>query len=151
MKLYHYTSIEHLEQILDDGKIRLSPSNLLRPINPHIVHGELVDETDKYKPVVWFTSVLDFDKAREAGLAGSAVDKTEVAIVIEPTPLEMRCMFHKWDKWAMANYIEGAWFRALKKVAPQWQSFYVTEHPVMISNDTGIIFRPDIFTALRKD
>ena len=148
MKLYHYTSLERLDQILADGELKLTRSNLVEPKSPHldIKNRRVVDETDNIKPVVWFTSSLDFDKAALVGFSGSAMGKTEVAIQIE-TGIQV---FHKWDKWAISNGIEETWFQALKKTAPLWDTFYICEHPVKIDDYTMLCFRPDIAQAMRK-
>lgn len=139
MLLYHYTSIENLKSILQCGEIKLTASNLLKPVNPEIINGRLTDETDKYMPVVWFTDLLDFDRANACGLYGSAADKTEAAIVINADK-----DFYKWDVWAEKNNIDAAWFNALKKAAPLWETFYITEHPAKITETARIILRPDI-------
>lgn len=144
MKLYHYTSLEHLRQILTDGKINLSASNLLRPINPHMENRCFVDDTDNYKPVVWFTSLLDFDRAVNCGLSPS---KTEAAIQIESPG---KPLFRKWDKWAIENSIEKKWFDTLKETAPLWKTFYITETPVKINETARIIFRPDIQQSFQE-
>ena len=148
MTLYHYTSLELLRQILNDKEIKLSPSNLLKPVNPKIINGELVDETDSYKPVVWLTSVSDFNKVvNTTGLEGSITDKTEAAIVIETNPIQA---FYKWDTWALKNGIDTEWFKALKKTASGWNDFYITETPIKIDKRCNIIFRPDIYDKLQK-
>lgn len=146
MNLYHYTSLDHLQQILSDKKLKLTQSNLLRPVNPRIENGTIVSDTDYYKPVVWFSSVLNFDKAKDCGLSGSFQDKTEAVIVIKSS----KQPFYKWSEWAKKNGIEKQWFNDLKKTAPLWNSFYITELPVKIDNDTGIIFRPDIAEELTR-
>lgn len=138
MKFYHYTSLDHLRQILAERKINLTASNLLKPIAPHIVNGNLVDETDSYKPVAWFTSLLDFDRAIKCGLYP---EKTEAAIVFETTEKDR---FRKWEEWATENGIEKEWFDNLKQTAPLWRTFYVSEKPVYFDKNTGVIFRPDI-------
>lgn len=145
MKLYHYTSLNNLRQILEDAEIKTSPSNLLKPVAPKLINGTFTDETDSYKPVVWFTSTSDFDGVAYAlGLVGSATDKTEAAIEVETA---MKA-FYKWEAWAQKNGIEKEWFEALKKTAPGWADFYLTEAPVKITGDCRIIFRPDIAEML---
>ena len=142
MKLYHYTSLGHLLQIFSNGQLKLTPSNLLRTKNIVIVNGEATDPTDKYKPVVWFTDLLDFDKAINCGLK-SEIDKTAVAIEIDTDNYSQS--FEKWDKWAVKNGIDKYWFSILKKTAPQWKTFYITEKPVTLDEETGIIYKtPEI-------
>ena len=99
MKLYHYTSLDHLQLILDSKKLKLTTSNLQPPKNPRWEMGEdgimaLVSDNDDYKPVVWFSSELNFENAIKNGLYAR---KTEVAIVISDAKPPM---FRKWIKWA---------------------------------------------------
>lgn len=145
MLLYHYTSLDNLQQILDDKRIKTSPSNLLKPINPHLINGKFIDETDTHKPVVWFTSLLDFEKARACGLTGSIVDKTEAAICINS--LEAK----KWAIWATQNNIDKSWFKALKASAPMWETFYIVEHDILFDENTKIVLRPDIMENFKQD
>lgn len=147
MKLYHYTSINHLKEILRSGEIRLTASNLMKPKNPTLLNGRLVDETDNYMPVVWFTDTLDFETAYNCGLSGGIEDKTEAAITVT---VNDTMTFYKWDQWAEQNDIDPEWFEALKKTAPEWDTFYISETPVKITNETGIIFRPDIAELLKQ-
>lgn len=151
MPLYHYTSLYQLKLIMDAKQIDLCPSNLVRPDDWYMVEDAngiptVADETDDFKPVVWLTNFLDFKRALKSGLNKP---KTECAIVVKnPDP----ACFVKWDKWAIANGIEKKWFNALKRTAPEWPSFYVTEKPIVITNEgTGVIFRPDIRKALDID
>ena len=82
MILYHYTSLEHLREILRDGIIKTTNSNLILPRNLRIEKGSLISDTDHIKPVVWFTSELNFDREGN-GLAWSVMDKTAAAIAID--------------------------------------------------------------------
>lgn len=148
LTLYHYTSRMHLRQILADQEIKLTGSNLIRPTNIRIVNGKAVSDADSYKPVVWFTSILDFKAAAFCGLEGSVIDKTEVAIMVVIRP---PMIAHKWAEWAAANGIEQEWFNDLKATAPQWRNFYITEYPVRFDENTCVIFRPDIAEKLEVD
>ena len=138
MKLYHYTNIDHLFQILKDGEIKVTRSNIVRPINPQVVNGKFIDQTDNIKPVVWFSSLEDFEAAKFSGMGAH---KTEVAIQVDTMGLQQ---FHKWDKWAIANGIDDKWFAILKRTAPAWEHFYITEAPVKITDSVRIIPRPDL-------
>lgn len=146
LTLYHYTSIYHLRQILEDQEIKRTCSNLIPPKNPRIENNALVSDNDNYKPVVWFTSVLDFSKAALCGVDGGLMDKTQVAIAVDVQP---PLIAYKWDEWAIANGTDKEWFEAIKETAPQWHTFYVTESPVKLGNNTGVIFRPDIFEKVK--
>lgn len=141
MILYHYTSLSNLRQILDEKVIKTTASNLFKPIAPKLVNGTFADTTDIYKPVVWFTTIDRFDLASGCGLYGAADDKTEAAIVVNTAgPI----IFQKWDQWAIKNGIEKLWFSRLKETAPYWETFYVSEIPIPINENTSISFRPDV-------
>ena len=131
--LYHFTSIENLREILNTGIIKLCPSNLLKPINPHIVNDCLLDETDQVKPVVWFSNDGSFEHAVGNGLS---LEKTQAVIVV---PTSAVC-FTKWDEWAVSNHIDCEWFEVLKNTALNWESFYVSELAVPITEEIRIAF-----------
>lgn len=139
MILFHYTSFSHLSEILEDGIIKTTNSNLLEPTNMHVENHVLVSDTDWYKPVVWFSSELDFENANNNGLGGGLMDKTEVAIAIDTTGPQM---FYKWDEWAIRNNIQPRWFERLKRTGPNWRTWYISERPVQITDTTRIIPRP---------
>ena len=69
--LYHYTSRMQAEQIIKSGYLKLTPSNLIKPIDARIVKHEdgtfgVVSEiSDPVKPVVWLT---DSEDASRMGL-----------------------------------------------------------------------------------
>ena len=148
MILYHYTSLENLEKIISDGYLKLTASNLLEPKNPKVENGILVDVTDSFKPVVWFSDDLDFDRAIDNGLKGSRSDKTAVAIAICNANTRL---FKRWDKWAKENNIKDSWFRTLKWTAPNWRTFYISELTVYLNDwKTEIIYRPDVIEKLKR-
>ena len=147
-KLYHYTSIEHLQEILSDGVIKRTCSNLAFPTNCRIEEGCVVSDTDHIKPVVWFTDKqLDVtDNGKGLGIYGGIMDKTACAIVLQnPTPNK----YIKWSDWAIKNHIDPEWFDALKSSAPYWDSFYICEKPVKIDHNVKIIIRSDILEELK--
>ena len=148
MTLYHYTCLEHLRQILADGIIKTTHSNLLRPVNPRFINGVFADpETDSYKPVVWLTSTLDFSAGEGNGLTGSVYDKTECAIAIE---VMFYHHFRKWDEWTKENKADKEWIARLKATAPNWRSWYISEKPIVMDSATNIIFRSDILAELKE-
>lgn len=149
MKLYHYTSTDHLRLILSDGKLKLTASNLEPPKNLHLIMQEdgipsFVADNDNYKPVVWFTSELNFDNAIKNGLSKR---KTEVAICINDAKPPR---FRKWLKWAQENHIEKKQFDSLTKSATNYKTWYISEAEVPIDENVEIIFRPDIFEQINN-
>ncbi len=151
MMLYHFTSRWHLQQILKDGYLKLTPSNLKEPYDLQIINGKAISSTDNIKPVVWLTTVEEFEKAANCGISGASVDKTEARIEIDTSKYPLQA-FYKWDKWAIKNGTDIQWFELLKKTAPEWKTFYVSEHPIKILNSYPCIsFRPDIFKELASD
>ena len=150
MELYHYTSASYLQQILSDGYLRLTRSNLKQARNPKIENGSFADVTDSFKPVVWFSNELNFENANDNGfLSEGVLDKTEVAIAILNAN---KAVFKKWDEWAKKNNIDKEWFRVMKKTAPNWRTFYISEMTIYLNEwDTRIVFRPDIAEKLTKE
>ncbi len=147
MILYHYTSVWHLRQIMDTGYIKLSPSNLLYPVNMRIVNNCVVSDTDNYKPVIWTTTDDSF-RAAPHGLAAPKgkkmlFDKTEVAIVFEDDP-----DFVQYESWAKKNNIDRKWFRELTRGC-DYKSWFVSEKQKKYKDVAGIIFRPDIFELVK--
>ena len=57
--LYHYTSRYHLKKIMESGYLKLTPSDLIKPVDLKIIryedgHCSAVSEiSDHVKPVVW--------------------------------------------------------------------------------------------------
>ena len=89
--LYHYTCKEYVESILEEG-LRLTVSNLLKPVNMRVVNGCLVSDTDGYKPVVWFSDSISPEKN---GLDGSRFNKKEIRVTVEKTD-----EYKYWDLWS---------------------------------------------------
>lgn len=107
--LYHFTSRQQLDWILEDGYLKLTPSNLKEPKHIKKVIDErgvitYADPTDFYKPVVWLTENPE-PKARENGLSDI---KTEVRITVKKTD-----DFKEWDTWALKNGIKVDWYKRL--------------------------------------
>lgn len=96
MLLYHYTSVEHLDWILEDGFLKTVSSN----ISPHL-HA-------RNPQVVWLTTNPDPAEGT-MGLAGSAVDKYAIQITVDVPRRDV----HKWLTWAQARGINRQWFNGL--------------------------------------
>ena len=145
MKLYHYTCQFHLDEILHDGFLKLTRSNLMQPIAPYVADGVFRDATDNIKPVVWFSSELNFKNAVNNGLDNDFIndplyDKTAIAIVIDT---DNNGVYEKWEPWALKNGIDRQWLKVLKQTAPNWRTFYISEKPVKIDSNTEILYKKD--------
>lgn len=126
--LYHYTAVLRWEQIKESGFLKLTPSNLLKPKNPKmekLPDGTYVyaDETDDYKPVVWFTNL---DSPEGHGLDEI---KTEIQIVVK---------FNKekhlwWVDWKDKNRMNKSWFKSLTQ-GMRYGSWYVCEEIIPIED-----------------
>lgn len=137
-ELYHYTSLYHLDTILEEGYLKLTPSNLREPKNPRIENHKLVSDSDNIKPVVWLTSTRYSDKTADTtGLSGSVVDKTEVCFVINNVS---NCKH--WKTWAFDLNIELGWFKLITK-GYDYKDWYISEKIIPIK-DTTIIFKDTI-------
>ena len=111
MILYHFTSTHHLPKILEDGRLKVTESNLSRTR----VHAG--------PDVVWLTS--DPMPASQEWAGGSQVDKAEIRFTVR-VPAQQA---GKWRKWARAHGIDPGWARALT-VAGDSGSWYVIERAV---------------------
>lgn len=117
------------EQIKESGYLKLTPSNLLKPKNPKMVKQEdgtyvCADETDSYKPVVWFTN--------SPSPEGHGIDdvKTEIQIAIQ---------FNKtkhlwWVDWKDKNRMNKKWFKDLTSHGERYGSWYVCEEIVPLED-----------------
>ena len=141
MKLYHFTHLNHLIDIIKDKELKLTDSNLLTPTSP------FRDLTSLYKPVVWFSKTMSFKDAEKGiGVKFRKVsleyDKSAISIAVDTSVLSQD--FFVWHIWAKENGIEDKWFKRLIRTAPSWKSFYITEKAVPLADDTQIFLRTDI-------
>lgn len=146
VKLYHFTSKRHFQEILDSGVLKVSPSNLVKPKNLHF--DKTLDRWDwdtyDYKPVVWLTeSPTARDEVMQAtGKEGSGERKDEVRIAAEKTP-----GMQKWTKWAEANGIDRKWFKDVKRASRDHQAWYVSEIPIPVEDFAAVEIDGEPFHA----
>lgn len=89
--LYHFTSLTHLSDILVDGYLDVTESNLSKK------------RERAGKDVVWLTTESTTELG--LGLDGSAVDKKALRFTVR---LHKRA-FSKWRDWAHAHGIDPNW------------------------------------------
>ena len=132
MILYHYTSWYHMMEIIASGHITRAPSNLLKPKNPFIDSGTLVDpETDEYKPVIWLT---DSESPERLGIDGPPPEYSKKRVRFS---IPMQPHFTKWDKWAKRNKMDTDWKRCLTS-GMNWKSWYISEKEIPLENVSQI-------------
>lgn len=120
--LYHYTCKQYVDSILEKG-LKLTPSNLVPPINMRIVSGCLISDADRIKPVVWFS---DSESPERNGLDGSFFNKKEIRITVKKTD-----EYKFWYTWAKHNHIDKQWKKALTD-GYNYQSWFIIERPVTV-------------------
>jgi len=137
-QLYHYTSYHHLLEIVASGKLKLTNSNLLEPVNLRIENGNAVSDTDWYKPVVWLTSR---EAPTEIGVYFADMpmppehDKRRIRITIPNTVL---LGIRPWNQWATQNHMNRDWRRALTKGMDS-SSWYITEQEIPLAAASQIV------------
>lgn len=120
--LYHYTCAQYVNSILREG-LKLSPSNLVPPVNMRVVNGSLVSDTDFYKPVVWFS---DSNSPERNGLDGSVFNKKEIKITVEKSD-----EYKFWNVWAHQNHMNKRWKKALTD-GYNYLSWFIIERTVAV-------------------
>ncbi len=136
MKLYHFTSYQHMLEIIADGKLKRTPSNLLEPVNPRIENGVYVSDTDDYKPVVWLTSKATPDRLGvDTPELPPQFNKHRVRLEISPPPFLNIC---KWEPWADSHGISPKWKAALIKNM-DYDTWYISEGEIPIAYVSRII------------
>lgn len=112
MRLYHYTSVEHLPLIFADGFIKTVESN----VSPTVAHAG--------PDVVWLTTNPD-PADGSMGLDGASVDKYVIRITVDVD----RRSVHRWHDWAKRHNVASDWMKALAAVggAGSWR---VVERPI---------------------
>ncbi len=86
IRVYRYTSTDHLPHILNDGFLKTVESNISF-------------KRDHAGPDVVWLSINPDPQDGTLGLAGSSVDKLAVRFTVE---LPKR-LVHKWQPWALAH------------------------------------------------
>lgn len=83
--LYHFTSAEHLQEILQSGYLKTVESNVS------------LKKEHSGPDVVWLTTSPSADAGH--GLQGSAHDKTRIRFTVDVDKRNV----HKWREWAKAR------------------------------------------------
>ena len=131
--LYHYTSRHHLEKIMEDGYLKLTPSNLIKPVDLKIVRyddgtrGTVSAVSDYVKPVVWMTDSLD---ASGHGLGDEQHPKFKKSIRIT---IPMKKSYKWWLTWAEKNRMKKSWFKVFTS-GKRYGSWYISEEPIMLDD-----------------
>lgn len=119
--LYHYTCVEHLPSIFNNGYLKLTCSDLIAP------DGTLETELRcaAFKPVVWLTDSLS---PKHMGLDGSVFDKKAIRITVIKKDYMKR-----WSTWEPLKLMKRRWRDAYCKKM-NWLSWYVSEEEITFSD-----------------
>lgn len=131
--LYHYTSRYQAEQIIESGYLKLTPSNLIKPVDLKKVRLEdgnyeyVSAISDPIKPVVWLTDSLD---ASGHGLENeTSLDiKKRIRITIP-----MKDTYEWWLTWAERNRMNKSWFKAFIR-GKRYGTWYVSEESITLAD-----------------
>lgn len=103
MKLYHYTSILHINHIIRHGS--LWKGDILLTSNPH--------NYGKEGHAVWFTT-CDYANSNEHGLENPICDKSEVRFTADIDSSDPRLF--KWSEFARLNNVNKRWYEHLDDI-----------------------------------
>ena len=129
--LYHYTSIHHIDKIMQSGYLKLTPSSLIQPKDLRIVLNDegypvaKSDMSDPVKPVVWMTDLQD---PSGLGIETSMVDKRRIRITIP-----MKDSYKWWLTWAERNRMNKRWFKTFTR-GMRYGSWYISEEPITLDD-----------------
>ena len=136
-ELYHFTSYQHMLEIIVAGKIIRTESNLLYPVNMRKVNGRIISDADGYKPVVWLTdSILPGRLGLDIPGVSPEYAKDRIRLTIDPALIDAV----KWTVWADQNNMDAAW-RAQLTRGQNFRSWYITEKEIPIAAVTHIYDR----------
>ncbi len=147
--LYHFTSPNQMDYILEDGYIKLTNSNLkiddatlhIEPMyrNGQIIGEHAVNKYSNYHPVVWLTANADA-AADENGLYHT---KTQRRLTIPTKGRNWK--FLKWTDFLSKYNADPLNARSLKQGSgADWRNWYVCEEPIPVSEISA-------FDALQPD
>ena len=131
--LYHYTSRYQAEQIMESGYLKLTPSNLIKPVDLKKVRREdgiydFVSEiSDGVKPVVWLTDSLDASGHGLENLKNPDIKK-RIRITVS-----MKESYKWWVTWAERNRMNKKWFKDFTS-GKRYGTWYVSEEPIMLDD-----------------
>lgn len=120
--VYHYTAAARWKLIKKSGYLKLTPSNLLKPVAPHWEVDEngvrnFVDETDSYKPVVWLTN----SDSPKGHAVGPIKEQLQIAIPYNKDKHSW------WVEWKDKNRMNKSWFKKLTSRGERYGTWYVSE------------------------
>lgn len=141
--LYHYTSRYQVEQIIEAGYLKLTPSNLIKPVDLKIVrnadgnYDAVSAISDPVKPVVWLTDSLD---TSGHGLENSTAPDFKKRIRIT---IPMKDSYKWWVTWAERNRMNKSWFKAFTR-GKRYGTWYVSEEPITLDD---VLLIEDLLTG----
>ncbi|MGN0318300.1 MAG: hypothetical protein ACI4E1_10270 [Lachnospira sp.] len=131
--LYHYTSRYQAEQIIQSGYLKLTPSNLIKPVDLRLVryedgyYGMVSDISDPVKPVVWLTDSLDMS-GHNLECPNNPNFKKRIRITVP-----MKDSYKWWVTWAERNRMNKKWFRDFT-YGKRYGTWYVSEQIITLDD-----------------
>ena len=129
--LYHFTSKQHLQDILNSGYLKLTMSSVKMPTRWWVSNYTQHTDTENYKPVVWLTD-NPIPDALGNGLEG-VMDKVAVRITVKKD-------FEKykyWLSWANANRMDKEWMKCFID-GRNYRSWFISENIIPVSEFISI-------------
>ena len=132
--VYHFTSPNHLAEILNAGYLKLTPSNLIEPKDvtfgrdPETGNATMVSAmSDSVKPVVWLTTqdTIPSNQASGHGLNGL---KTIIRCKIP-----MKADYLWWHKWSDDNRMKSSWKKRFIRNT-SYSTWYICEHRIPLED-----------------
>lgn len=125
--LYHFTSEFHVDNILKDGYLKLTPSNLIKPTDAKMVKDErgfykaVSAISDPVKPVVWLTNKENGGRLGNDTDASGLKNKYTIRFTIPK-----KDNYEWWVTWADKNRMNKSWRKAFTNNT-DYGSWYVSE------------------------
>ena len=131
MRLYHYTSEDHLEYVLGLGVLLTTESNIGAPDFGRTRTEGWQPVGDHIGPdVVWLT---DLENAALAGITTDSSYKGAIRVVVQVPDSDVQ----HWPPWAEKHGIDPGWYAALS-AGCEPDRFWIVERPIPHTEWEGI-------------
>lgn len=141
--LYHYTTLDYIPKILDDGFLMLTPSNLVKPSRywMEIKDGvkTIVSDKDDIKPVVWLTKDGTLDANSHADQRAIGLDSPPYTNLTAKFVIPWNDKYQWWLDWQKKNRMQQSQFRRFTSHGERYSAWYVCEERIPMSDVEEIV------------